>query len=73
MITAGTEQFNKSPSVGLAFLQEQGILATPTDPAHLAAFFRHNPAINKHVLGDYLGSRNHGDVLDAFVKLVTVV
>ena len=68
IITAGTEQFNKSPSVGLTFLQEQGILTTPLDPSQVAAFFRQNPALSKHMLGEYLGSRSHGDVLEAYVR-----
>lgn len=69
VITAGTEQFNKSPSAGLVFLQEQGVLQSPLNPVQVASFLRQNPALNKQLLGDFLGARNNAAVLEAFVKL----
>ena len=69
LITAGTEQFNKNPSAGVVFLQEQGVLQNPLDPVEVATFFRQNPALSKQLLGDFLGARNNAAVLEAFVRL----
>ena len=68
LITAGTEQFNKKPSGGVAFLMEQGVLQTPMDPWEVARFIHQNPAINKQVLGDYLGNKKYSSVLEAYVR-----
>ena len=71
-MAAGTEQFNKSPSAGVVFLQEQGVIQTPLDPQQLAMFLKHNPSVNKLVLGEYLGARKNSLVLEAFVRYVCV-
>lgn len=73
LITAGTEQFNKSPSTGVLFLQEQGLLQNPMNPVEVATFLRQNPALSKQLLGDFLGARSHAAVLEAFVRCVGVV
>lgn len=68
MITAGTEQFNQKPARGISFLMEQGVLQTPLEPVEVATFLHDNPAINKQMLGDYLGDRRNTAILGAFVK-----
>ena len=68
LISAGTEQFNRSPKAGIAFLQEQGVLETPLNPEEVAHFLQSNPSINKQVLGEFFSSKKNMAVLEAFVK-----
>ena len=68
LILAATEQFNKKPSHGVAFLVEQGILPSPPPPEKLAEFLLQNPALSKAMIGDYIGDRKNAEVLEAFVK-----
>lgn len=67
MITTGTEMFNQKPSKGVAFLMEQGVLQTPLDPVEVAQFLHQNPAVNKQMLGDYLGDRRNTAILENYV------
>lgn len=65
---AATEQFNKKPKTGIAFLLEQGVLHSPLNPDEVAAFLLDNPGLNKARIGEYLGERKNIDVLHAFVR-----
>lgn len=68
LILAGTEQFNKKPSQGITFLQEQCVLRTPTDPVEVAQFLLDNPRLDKAMIGEYIGDRRRQDILEEFVK-----
>ncbi len=63
LIAAATEQFNLKPKQGISFLQEQGVLLTPLDPAQVASFLRENPGLSKARIGDYVGDRKNIVVL----------
>ena len=55
LIAAATEQFNLKPKQGISFLQEQGVLLTPLDPAQVASFLRENLASARQGLETMLG------------------
>ena len=67
LISAGTEQFNRNPKAGVAFLEEQGVLESPLNPKEVAHFLMSNPSINKQVLGEFFSSKKNVAVLEAFV------
>ena len=46
---------------------EQGVLQTPLDPVEVAQFLHQNPAVNKQMLGDYLGDRRNATILENYV------
>ncbi len=68
LILAATEQFNKKPSQGIAFLQERSILRTPLDPGEVAQLLLDNPGLDKAMIGEYIGDRRRQDILEGFVK-----
>lgn len=70
LILAATEQFNKKPKQGIAFLMEQHILSTPADASEIADFLLENPRLNKARIGDYVGDRKNAHILEAFVRCV---
>lgn len=68
MYHTGTEYFNQKPIKGIAYLQEQGWLTDPLDIGEIITFMKENPRIDKKVLGEYIGRRSNGQLLEAFVK-----
>ncbi|XP_063243123.1 Golgi-specific brefeldin A-resistance guanine nucleotide exchange factor 1 isoform X2 [Bacillus rossius redtenbacheri] len=68
LLSTGTEHFNSKPKKGVQFLQEQGLLSEPLDPAEVAAFLRENPRLDKKMIGEYISNRANLHVLDCFVK-----
>lgn len=68
LLIAGTEQFNQKPKKGIQFLQEQGLLSTPTDTSQIAQWLRENPRLDKKMIGEYISERRNAELLDAFVK-----
>ncbi len=68
LILAATEQFNKKPKVGVAFLLEQGVLHSPLNPNEVAGFLLDNPGLVKARIGEYVGERKNTDILHAFVR-----
>ena len=68
LILAATEQFNKKPRQGIAFLMEQKILSTPANESEIADFLLENPRLNKARIGEYIGDRKNAHILEAFVR-----
>lgn len=66
----GSDRFNLKPKDGITFLQKNGLLSDPLDPAEMAAFLAENPRLDKKMIGEYLANRKHTDILVAFVRLV---
>lgn len=64
----GSELFNQKPSSGLEFLQENGLLSNPLDMREVAEYLRHNPLLDKKVIGDFISNRKNNEVLEAYVK-----
>ncbi|KAJ3194456.1 GDP/GTP exchange factor for ARF [Irineochytrium annulatum] len=69
VLREGAERFNAKPKDGIAFLQANGFLPDPVDPASLASFLKTTPSVNKTLLGDYLARPANLDVLKAFIQL----
>ncbi|XP_022240117.1 Golgi-specific brefeldin A-resistance guanine nucleotide exchange factor 1-like isoform X2 [Limulus polyphemus] len=68
LLATGTEQFNSKPSKGISFLQENGLLKDPLDPAEVADFLRDNPRLDKWMIGQYISNRKNLKVLEAFIS-----
>ncbi len=68
MFQTGTEQFNIKPSKAIAYLQEQGIFATPLDPGEVCTFLKENPKIDKKMIGEYISSKKNPKILEAYQK-----
>ncbi|CAJ0942083.1 unnamed protein product, partial [Mesorhabditis belari] len=66
IIAEGTEVFNQSPKKGIEFLREKGLLGA--DPESMVDWLRENPRLDKKMIADYICSRKHAAVLEAFVK-----
>ncbi|KIH67943.1 Sec7 domain protein [Ancylostoma duodenale] len=66
LIADGTELFNQSPKKGIEFLREKGLLGA--DAASVVNWLRTNPQLDKKKIADYICSRKHADVLEAFVR-----
>ncbi|CAG5122355.1 unnamed protein product, partial [Candidula unifasciata] len=64
----GTEQFNVKPSKGLQYLQEQGLLSKPLNPAEVVTFLKENHRLDKKMIGEYISSKNNREVLEAYVQ-----
>jgi brefeldin A-resistance guanine nucleotide exchange factor 1 len=70
-LLSAAEHFNRSYKKGLAFMQEIKLLADPLEPAAVARFLKFAPALDKEVVGDYLGEPAAFiiTVLDEYTKL----
>ena len=66
LLQHGIEQWNTRPLRGIAFLQENGLLAIPQDPKQLARLLRCHPQVDRKMLGEFLSARKNADVLRAF-------
>jgi brefeldin A-resistance guanine nucleotide exchange factor 1 len=64
----GAEQFNVKPAKGISYLQENGLLVTPLDPAEVAAFLRENPKLDKKMIGEFISKRTNENILLAFQR-----
>ncbi|KAK6013644.1 Sec7 domain protein [Ostertagia ostertagi] len=62
----GTELFNQSPKKGIEYLREKGLL--DADAKSVVNWLRTNPQLDKKKIADYICSRKHADVLEAFVQ-----
>jgi brefeldin A-resistance guanine nucleotide exchange factor 1 len=67
-LPTGTEHFNHKPKKGIQFLQEHGVLRSELDPHEIALFLKENTALDKKMIGEYLGNRSNVTILDAFLK-----
>uniref|UniRef100_H3CF70 Golgi brefeldin A resistant guanine nucleotide exchange factor 1 n=1 Tax=Tetraodon nigroviridis TaxID=99883 RepID=H3CF70_TETNG len=68
LLIAGTEQFNQKPKKGIQFLQEKGLLSSPTDNNQIAQWLRENPRLDKKMIGEYISDRKNAELLDSFVN-----
>ncbi|KAM7533171.1 hypothetical protein Aperf_G00000124357 [Anoplocephala perfoliata] len=68
LLMNGSDRFNLKPKDGIVFLQKNGLLSDPLDPAEMAAFLAENPRLDKKMIGEYLANRKHTDILVAFVR-----
>ena len=70
LLWQGIEEFNKKAKKGIEFLQKHDILSDPLVPEELVRFFKDNQKVDKKVIGEYIGNRNNGKILDSFLRLV---
>ena len=70
-LLGAAEHFNRSYKKGLAFMQEIKLLPDPLEPKAVARFLKYAPALDKEVVGDYLGEPDEFTiaVLDEYVAL----
>lgn len=54
LVAEGTELFNTSPTKGIQFLSEKGILQNPIDPTNVALWLRTNPRLDKNKIAEYI-------------------
>ena len=64
----GTEQFNVKPSKGIAYLQDQGLFASPLDPTEVVVFLKENPKLDKKQIGEFVSNKKNGRIIEAFQK-----
>lgn len=72
LLLEAASKFNDKPKVGLAFLEENGIIAQqdgPDGPRSLARVLKLTPRIDKRLLGDYISRPQNIEVLKAFIDL----
>jgi brefeldin A-resistance guanine nucleotide exchange factor 1 len=60
--------FNQSPSSGIKFLQENGLLMNPLDTNEIVKFVKDNPLLDKKIIGEYLSNRKNVHILEQYVK-----
>ena len=64
----GTDHFNTKPAKGIAFLQEQGLLATPIDCGQVVTFLKENPKLDKKQIGEYISNKKNKTIFEAYQK-----
>ncbi|KAG8947301.1 GDP/GTP exchange factor for ARF [Tulasnella sp. 424] len=74
LLLAGAAKFNTKPKVGLAYLEEHGLIYKPDDKdvpraRALAKFLKSTPRLDKKVLGDWISAPDQIDVLKEFIGL----
>lgn len=62
---AGIEIFNRKPSKGIQYLQEQGRLGT--SPTDVARWLHVDERLDKTAIGDFLGDHNHNVVMYSYI------
>jgi len=68
LLWQGVEEFNKKAKKGIEFLQKHDILSDPLEPDELVKFFKDNQRVDKKVIGEYIGNRGNGKILDSFIR-----
>ncbi|XP_032451671.1 brefeldin A-inhibited guanine nucleotide-exchange protein 1 isoform X2 [Nasonia vitripennis] len=61
----GIEIFNRKPSKGVQYLQEQGLLGATVD--HVARWLHVDDRLDKTAIGDFLGDHNHNQVMYNYI------
>ncbi|KAJ3188710.1 GDP/GTP exchange factor for ARF [Gaertneriomyces sp. JEL0708] len=69
LLKAGAECFNSTPKDGIKYLQEHDFLPDPVDSVSLARLLKTTASIDKTLLGTYLASPKHVDLLKSFISL----
>lgn len=73
ILLEGAAKFNMKPKIGLAFLEDHGVIYNnPDEPRaeSLARFFKTTPKLDKRLLGDFISRPDQLDVLKAFMNLM---
>lgn len=76
-LIAGTTAFNKKPKVGIAQLEETGVIVADDGPGTpeerrirgIARFLRNTSRLDKQLIGEYISSPSNLDLLKAFIGL----
>ena len=58
-------RFNRKPSKGIQYLQEQGLLGT--SPTDIARWLHVDERLDKTAIGDFLGDHNHNVVMYNYI------
>ncbi|KIO27117.1 hypothetical protein M407DRAFT_73603 [Tulasnella calospora MUT 4182] len=74
LLLEGAAKFNTKPKVGLAYLEEHGLIYKPDEKdlpraRALAKFLKSTPRLDKKVLGDWISAPDQIDVLKEFIGL----
>jgi golgi-specific brefeldin A-resistance guanine nucleotide exchange factor 1 len=72
ILLAGAAHFNQKPKLGLAYLEEHGLLPSEPGPERseaIARMLRTSPKLDKRLLGDYLSRPANAEILTAFMKM----
>lgn len=69
VIVKGANKFNEKPSLGLEYLQTQGIISDIHNPAEVAKFLKGTSRVSKAVLGDFLSKKGNEAILENFMGL----
>jgi golgi-specific brefeldin A-resistance guanine nucleotide exchange factor 1 len=72
LILTGALRFNAKPKLGIAFLEENGLIYSDglLPALSLAKFLRSCPRLDKKLLGDFLSRAENLDVLGQFMGLL---
>ncbi|XP_043505405.1 brefeldin A-inhibited guanine nucleotide-exchange protein 2 [Polistes fuscatus] len=62
---AGIDIFNRKPSKGVQYLQEQSLLGT--SPEDVARWLHMDERLDKTAIGDFLGDHNHNQVMYNYI------
>ncbi|CAK7274093.1 GDP/GTP exchange factor for ARF [Sporothrix epigloea] len=68
VIIRGTSKFNENPKLGLALLQERGIIDDASNALSVARFLSGTSRISKKVLGEFISKKGNGEILAAFMS-----
>ncbi|KAF8329795.1 uncharacterized protein EI90DRAFT_3062037 [Cantharellus anzutake] len=74
LFLAGTARFNAKPKLGLAFLEENGLLFND-DPADvfrarsIAKFLKNAARLDKRLLGEFISRSENAEILKEFISL----
>jgi brefeldin A-resistance guanine nucleotide exchange factor 1 len=73
LLLAGTARFNIKPKVGLAFLEEKGLISTKGDSTTsramtIARFLKKSPRLDKKLLGEYISRKENAAILKEFIN-----
>ncbi|KAG8986904.1 GDP/GTP exchange factor for ARF, partial [Tulasnella sp. 427] len=74
ILLAGAAKFNTKPKVGLAYLEEHGLIYNSNNKdvpraRALAQFLKNTPRLDKKVLGDWISAPDQIEVLKEFIGL----
>ncbi|CAK7562594.1 MAG: GDP/GTP exchange factor for ARF [Sporothrix epigloea] len=68
VIIRGTNKFNENPKLGLALLQERGIIDDASNALSVARFLNGTSRVSKKILGEFISKKGNDEILAAFMN-----